>query len=202
MVEGESRVRTIIGEAELKQRVHELATEIRAAYKDRDPVLIGILKGCYVFMADLSRALAIPHEVDFLAVASYGKSTRAGAFRLLKDLSAEIEGRHVLIVEDICDTGASLRAVRDIIRQRHPASVAICVLIDKPVRRVVDLAPEYVGFAIGDEFVVGYGLDYAEHYRHLPYIAALDATDIHPDGPEAEDSPADGELSNHKDHGC
>lgn len=187
-------MRTLIDEAQIKERVAALAAEIRADYADRDPVLVGILKGCYVFMADLSRALGMPHEVDFLAVASYGKSTRSGAFRLLKDVSGEIEGRHVVIVEDICDTGASLRAVREIIAQRRPASVAICVLIDKPVRRLVDLTPEYVGFKVGDEFVVGYGLDYAEHYRHLPYIAALDATDIHPHAERPGDATPGGEV--------
>ena len=186
-------MRTVISAAQLADRVQELAAVLDTAYAGRNPVLIGVLKGCYVFMADLSRALSIPHEVDFLAVASYGKSTQAGAFRLLKDISAEIEGRDVIIVEDICDTGASLRAVRDIIRERRPASVAICVLLDKPARRRVALSPEYVGFPIGDEFVVGYGLDYAEHYRHLPYVAALDPTDI-ARGPQMQDSHSHGEL--------
>lgn len=182
-------MRTIISAEQLRNRVAELAAAISADYAGRDPVLVGVLKGAYVFLADLSRAMTIPHEVDFLAVASYGKSTQAGAFRLLKDISADIEGRPVLVIEDICDTGASLRAVREIIRERHPASVGICVLLDKPARRKVNLVPEYVGFSIGDEFVVGYGLDYAEHYRHLPCVAALDPADIGRE-PAKQDPPA------------
>ncbi len=171
-------MRTIVSQSDIAAKVAELAKQLSRDFAGKNPLLVGVLKGAWVFLADLARAMEIPHEIDFLAVSSYGKSTRTGAFRLLKDVSADVEGRHVVVVEDICDTGLSLRAVRDIIGQRSPASVSLCVLLDKPSRRRVPLQPEYVGFTIPDVFVVGYGLDYAERYRYLPYVAALDPADL------------------------
>lgn len=182
-------MRTIVSKEDIATRVAALGRQLSADYQGSNPLLVGVLKGSYVFLADLSRAIDVPHEIDFLAVSSYGKSTQAGAFRLLKDLSADVEGRHVVVVEDICDTGLSLRAVRDIIGRRRPASLSLCVLLDKPSRRQVQLAPEYVGFSIPDVFVVGYGLDYAEGYRYLPYVAALEPADL------GEDSGRHGEIT-------
>ncbi len=182
-------MRTLLGAAEIATRVAELAQQISSDLADQNPLLVGVLKGSYVFMADLSRAMDIAHEIDFLAVSSYGKGTSSGAFRLLKDLSADVAGRNVVIVEDICDTGLSLRAVRDIVGSRDPASLRLCVLLDKPSRRRVQLQPEYVGFTVPDVFVVGYGLDYAERYRHLPDIVILEAGDL------GQDSAHHGEIS-------
>jgi hypoxanthine phosphoribosyltransferase len=165
----------VIVEADaLSRRVHELATEVSKDYAGRDLLLIGVLKGAIFFLADFMRALDVQCEVDFMAVASYGSSTKSsGVVRILKDLDAAIEGRHVLIVEDIVDSGLTLQYLLRNLAGRNPASLEVCALLLKPSSRKVDLEPRYVGFKIPDKFVVGYGLDHAERYRALPFVAVL-----------------------------
>ena len=159
---------------DLTRRVTELAAEISRDYAGRDLVLIGVLKGAVFFVSDLMRHLDVPVEVDFMAVASYGSATRSsGVVRILKDLDAAIEGRDVLIVEDIVDSGLTLQYLLRNLAGRNPASLEVCALLIKPSRRKVDLECRYVGFEIPDEFAIGYGLDHAERYRNLPYVAAL-----------------------------
>ena len=158
----------------IKQRVRELGVRIADDYAGRDLVLVSILKGALPFLADLMREVAIYCSLDFLEVSSYGAGTTAsGVVRILKDLAKPIEGRHVLVVEDILDTGHTLSYVIEHLRGQHPASLGLCALLDKPARRVVPIAVEYKGFEIPDKFVVGYGLDFAERYRNLPFIGVL-----------------------------
>src|SRR5438309_6397598 len=158
----------------LQQRVRELAAEISRDYAGRDLLLIGVLKGAVFFLADLMRALEVPCEVDFMAVASYGSATKSsGVVRILKDLDAVIEGRDVLIVEDIVDSGLTLQYLLRNLAGRQPRSLEVCALLIKPERRKVDLHTRYVGFEIPNRFAIGYGLDYGERYRNLPYVAAL-----------------------------
>jgi hypoxanthine phosphoribosyltransferase len=165
----------LVGAEDLNRRVGELAEEINRDYAGRDLLLIGVLKGAVFFVSDLMRRLTIPVEVDFMAVASYGSATRSsGVVRILKDLDAVIEGRHVLIVEDIVDSGLTLQYLLRNLEGRQPASLEVCALLIKPERRKVDLKTRYVGFEIPDEFAIGYGLDHAERYRNLPYVAALE----------------------------
>jgi len=169
-------VEVMISEQEIKNRVTELGQQITSAYQDRgrEMVLVGLLRGSFMFMADLCRAIDVSHEVDFITASSYGNgmsSTRD--VKILKDLDEDIRGKDVLIVEDIIDSGNTLSKVREILQLREPASVAICTLLDKPERREVDVTVEYVGFSIPDEFVVGYGIDYAQRYRHLPYVGRV-----------------------------
>jgi len=169
-------VEVMISEQEIKKRVTELGQQITTAYQDRgrEMVLVGLLRGSFMFMADLCRAIDVSHEVDFITASSYGNgmsSTRD--VKILKDLDEDIRGKDVLIVEDIIDSGNTLSKVREILQLREPASVAICTLLDKPERREVDVTVEYVGFSIPDEFVVGYGIDYAQRYRHLPYVGRV-----------------------------
>jgi hypoxanthine phosphoribosyltransferase len=160
---------------ELARRVRELGAEISRDYADREPLLIGVLKGAVFFLSDLMRSLDIACEVDFMAVASYGSATESsGVVRILKDLDAAIEGRDVLIVEDIVDSGLTLQYLLRNLGSRGPRTLEVCALLTKPERRRVELSPRYVGFEIPDRFVVGYGLDYAERYRNLPYVAVLD----------------------------
>jgi len=163
------------GEA-IQSRVTELAAEIERDYPEGDEIhLVCVLKGGFVFMSDLIRAMTPRVTVDFIAVSSYAKSTKSsGEVRLLKDLDSGLEGRHVIIVEDIVDTGLTLTYLQDILRARSPKSLRTACLLSKPSRRQVDVAVEYIGFTIEDRFVVGYGLDYAEKYRNLSYIAVLD----------------------------
>jgi len=164
----------LVGAEDLNRRVAELAEEINRDYAGRDLLLIGVLKGAVFFVSDLMRRLTIPVEVDFMAVASYGSATRSsGVVRILKDLDAVIEGRDVLIVEDIVDSGLTLQYLLRNLAGRGPASLEVCALLIKPDRRKVDLKTRYVGFEIPDEFAIGYGLDHAERYRNLPYVAAL-----------------------------
>ena len=159
---------------DLEHRVRELASEISRDYADRELLLIGVLKGAVFFLADLMRHLDVECEVDFMAVSSYGASTdSSGVVRILKDLDAPIEGRDVLIVEDIVDSGLTLSYLFRMLRARGPASLEVCALLTKPARREIDLPIRYVGFEIPNRFAIGYGLDYAERYRNLPYVAVL-----------------------------
>ena len=159
---------------ELQHRIREMAAEVSRDYKGRDLLLIGVLKGAVFFLADLMRQLSIPCEVDFMAVSSYGSSTdSSGVVRILKDLDAPLEGRNVLIVEDIVDSGLTLQYLMRTLEARNPASIEVCALLTKPERRKVDTPARYVGFEIPDKFAIGYGLDYAERYRNLPYVATL-----------------------------
>lgn len=161
-------------EAEIKKRVVELGKEITKDYQGQDLVLIGILKGAIVFFSDLMREIETPVTVDFMAVSSYGESHESsGAVRILKDLDVSIENRHVLIVEDIVDTGLTLAYLKRILQSRNPLSIKVASFLDKPERRQVDTKADYVGYAIPDKFVIGYGLDFAEQYRSLPYIGVL-----------------------------
>ena len=158
----------------LQDRVRELAKEVSRDYEGKDLLLIGVLKGAVFFLSDLMRHLEIPVEVDFMAVASYGSATKSsGVVRILKDLDAPIEGRDVLIVEDIVDSGLTLQYLLRNLAGRNPASHEVCALLIKPERRKVDLQTRYVGFEIPNRFAIGYGLDHAERYRNLPYVAAL-----------------------------
>jgi hypoxanthine phosphoribosyltransferase len=167
-------LKIVIGKGALKDKVKELAARISGDYENKNPVLVGILKGSFVFMADLVRQLHIPHEVDFIAVASYGSQMQAsGVVRWLKDLGTNIEGRHVVIVEDIIDSGLTLNYIRNNLLTRNPKSLKIVTLLSKKKRRNTRIPLKYVGFSIPDKFVVGYGLDLGERYRNLPYIAEL-----------------------------
>jgi hypoxanthine phosphoribosyltransferase len=159
---------------DLRRRVHELALEVSRDYAGKTLVLVGVLKGAVFFLSDLMRSLEIPVEVDFMAVASYGSATRSsGVVRILKDLDAAIEGRDVLIIEDIVDSGLTLQYLLRNLAGRNPRSLEVCALLVKPERRQVDLPIRYVGFEIPNRFAIGYGLDYDERYRNLPYVAAL-----------------------------
>jgi hypoxanthine phosphoribosyltransferase len=164
----------LVGAEDLERRVRELAAEVSADYEEKDLVLIGVLKGAVFFLSDLMRHLTVPCEVDFMAVASYGSATKSsGVVRILKDLDAVIEGRDVLIVEDIVDSGLTLQYLLRNLAGRNPRSLEVCALLIKPERRKVDLHTRYVGFEIPNRFAIGYGLDHAERYRNLPYVAAL-----------------------------
>jgi hypoxanthine phosphoribosyltransferase len=159
---------------DLRHRVRELGAEITRDYEGRDLVLIGVLKGAVFFLSDLMRHIEIPCEVDFMAVASYGSATdSSGVVRILKDLDATIEGRDVLIVEDIVDSGLTLSYLLRTLQARGPRSLEVCALLTKPERRKVDLPTRYVGFEIPNRFAIGYGLDHGERYRNLPFVAAL-----------------------------
>jgi len=167
----------LIDEETLQARIRELGVEISRDYAGRDLLLVGVLKGAVFFMADLMRELTIPCEIDFMAISSYGAGTdSSGVVRILKDLDLNISGRHVLVVEDIIDSGLTLSYLVRTLSARKPATVEICALLTKPERREVDVPVRYVGFEIPNEFVIGYGLDYAERYRNLPHVAVL-----HPD---------------------
>lgn len=164
----------LIPQAELQARIQELAQQIEDDYEDKDDlILVCILKGAYSFLSDLSLMIKRPHEVDFMSISSYGKNTVSGAVQVLLDLRQDIAGKHVLIVEDIIDSGNTLDYIARLLRARKPASLHICTLLNKPSRRRVDVLVDYIGFDIPDEFVVGYGLDFGELYRNLPYIAVL-----------------------------
>jgi hypoxanthine phosphoribosyltransferase len=160
----------------IQQRIRELAAEIESQYPGGEDIhLVSVLKGGFMFLADLVRAMSAPVTLDFMATSSYATSTKSsGEVRLLKDLDYGLEGRHVIIVEDIVDTGLTLRYLQDILRARAPRSLRTACLLSKPSRRQVDVAVDFIGFSIEDRFVVGYGLDYAERYRNLPYIAVLE----------------------------
>ncbi|MBQ8320301.1 MAG: hypoxanthine phosphoribosyltransferase [Clostridia bacterium] len=166
--------RIMIGEEKIAARVKELALQLDKLYEGRKPVVVCILKGSFMFFADLVRNMKVETEIDFMAVSSYGGGTvSTREVKIKKDLATDIKGRDVLIVEDIIDSGNTLYSLKRLLNERAPASVNIVTLLDKPERREVPMEPEYTGFVIEDEFVVGYGLDYAEDYRNLPYIGIL-----------------------------
>jgi hypoxanthine phosphoribosyltransferase len=163
--------RVLITEEQIQDKIRALGEQITADYADRDLLLIGVLKGAFVLMADLSRHIQLPLEFDFMAVSSYGAATQtSGVVRILKDLDHEIAGRDVLLVEDIVDTGLTLSYLLSILRSRRPASLEVCTLLDRSIRRIVPLTPRYVGFDCPDSFVVGYGLDFEQRYRNLADI--------------------------------
>lgn len=164
----------LVGETTLQKRVRELGESISRDYAGQDLLLVSVLKGSFIFMSDLIRAISIPLQVDFMAISSYGKGVvSSGAVRIIQDLMIPIEGRNLIIVEDIIDSGNTLSYLLRMLRERQPASVRIVTLLDKPERREVDVKVDWVGFSIPNEFVVGYGLDYNETYRNLPYIGVL-----------------------------
>lgn len=166
----------------LRHRIAELGKFIDARYAGEDLLLVAVLKGSAVFLADLMRAISIPHEIDFMATSSYGAEVQSsGVVRILKDLNKPIEGRHVLLVEDIIDSGHTLAYLTRILAARNPASLRIVTLLDKPERREVEIAVDWTGFSIPNEFVIGYGLDYDEKYRNLPYIGVLKPHVYNPD---------------------
>jgi hypoxanthine phosphoribosyltransferase len=167
----------LIDESTLQGRIRELGVEVSTDYAGRDLLLVGVLKGAVFFMADLMRELTVPCEIDFMAISSYGAATdSSGVVRILKDLDINVAGRDVLVVEDIIDSGLTLSYLMRNLRARKPASLEICALLTKPERREIDVPVRYIGFEIPNRFVIGYGLDFAERYRNLPYVAVL-----HPD---------------------
>lgn len=168
--------RVLISEEDIRAKVGELAARISADYAGRDDlVLIGVLKGSFIFLADLARRLTVPHSVDFIALSTYANGTStSGAVRLIMDVRRSVTGRHVLVVEDIVDTGYTLRYLLRTLEARQPASLRTCALVRKPDRREVDVTVDYLGFDIPDVWVVGYGLDYADHHRTLPYVGTID----------------------------
>ena len=166
--------RVLFTQERLKSRVAEIAREIERDYEGREIMLISVLRGSFIFMADLCREIQLPCTLDFMSVSSYGTGTSSsGQVQITKDLSEDITGRHILVVEDILDSGNTLNYLLRILENRHPASVRLCALLDKPERRVKPVELHYRGFTVPDDFVVGYGLDYAEKYRNLPYIGVL-----------------------------
>ena len=172
----------LIDEDALSSRVAELGAEVSVDYEGRDLLLIGVLKGAVFFMADLMRHIQVPCEVDFMAISSYGDSTdSSGIVRILKDLDINIEGRDVLVVEDIIDSGLTLSYLMRNLESREPASLEVCALMTKPDRREIDVPVRYIGFEIPNRFVVGYGLDFGERYRNLPYVAVL-SEELIPEG--------------------
>ena len=168
-----------IPEEKIQARVRELASEISRDYEGEVPLLVGILKGSFMFLADLVRELEIEVELDFLSVSSYGRSTRSsGIVKIVKDLSEAIQGRHVVLVEDIVDSGLTLKYLFDFLEEKGPASLAICALLDKREARKVEVPLKYVGFRVPKAFLVGYGLDFAERFRHLRYVRALGPDEV------------------------
>jgi len=164
----------LIKEVDIKNKVSEIGARINDEYRDKKPVLIGVLKGAFMFLADLLREIEIPVEVDFLSIHSYDGTESSGVVRITHDLSLNIEARHVILVEDIIDTGRTVNYILENLRTRRPESLAVCSLLNKESRRVVDVPLAYVGFTIPSAFVVGYGLDYSNRYRNLKYIGVLD----------------------------
>ena len=161
-------------EEQLRDKVRELGARITEDYRGKNPLIVSVLKGSYIFMSDLTRAIDTPCNVDFMVVSSYGKGTKtSGEVQIIKDIAQPIDGRDLLIVEDILDTGITLSKLVPVLKMRNPNSVRICTILSKPSRRMADIEPDYCGFEVPDEFVVGYGLDYDEKYRNLPYVGVL-----------------------------
>jgi hypoxanthine phosphoribosyltransferase len=178
--------RILVDETTLLQRVQELGLAIEELYRGQDLLLISVLKGSLIFMADLVRAIRIPHEIDFMATSSYGAAANSsGIVRILKDLNTPIEGRNVVVVEDIIDSGHTLSYLLRLLQERRPATLRIVTLLDKPDRREGDIHVDWIGFSIPNAFVVGYGLDYNEHYRNLPYVGILKPSVYAPDAETA-----------------
>lgn len=165
--------RVLISEEVLREKVAEVGRKITEDFKGKEPVFVGVLKGCYIFMADLLREIKINCSVDFMAVSSYSGTNSTGAVKINKDLNSDICGKDVIIVEDILDSGVTLNYLKNYLKVRQPASISIVTLMDKPARRMADVYADYSCFEIPDEFVVGYGLDYNEKYRNIPYIGVL-----------------------------
>lgn len=164
----------LISKEEIQNRIGEIAKQLDEEYKDKNPLMVCILKGAVMFFADLTRAMTIPLAIDFMALSSYGAGTRSsGEVRMIKDLDGKIEGRDIIIVEDIMDSGYTLTYLKKVLSSRMPRSIKICCLLDKPSRREVDIQPDYVCFEVENQFVVGYGLDYDQKYRNLPEIGVL-----------------------------
>lgn len=164
----------LISPEQIQARIDELGQQLAKEYRDKTPILLGLLKGSCIFLADLARAMPMHVKMDFMGISSYGNATKSsGVVKITKDLEENIEGRHVLIVEDIIDTGLTLTYLLKTLQQRNPASIAICTLLNKPARRLLEVEVAYVGFQIEDHFVVGYGLDYMQKYRNLPCIGIL-----------------------------
>ena len=164
----------LLTEEQIRERVNELGEKLAARYRGKNPILVTILKGGFIFMADLTRAMKIPHEVEFMLVRSYEGTSSTGSVQIVQDLKQDIEGRDVILVEDIVDTGLTLSYIRDHLTLRNPASLIVCSLLDKTEARTVEVDIEEVGFPIENEFVVGYGLDYNQLYRNLPYLAVIE----------------------------
>ncbi len=167
--------KVLITREQIQEKVKELAAILSEEYKDKDPVFVGVLKGVVVFFADMIREICIPSQIDFMWISSYSGTNSTGKMQVKKDVSADLKGRHVVILEDIFDTGNSLQFTYDHLLSKEPASLKICTFLDKPERRVpgITVSADYVGYVIPNEFVVGYGLDYNEHYRNLPYVGVL-----------------------------
>jgi hypoxanthine phosphoribosyltransferase len=171
---GNERIEVLFSEEQIKRRVTELGQEITRDYRGRELVLLCVLKGSYVFGADLARAIDLPLRVEFLGVRSYGDRTRStGAVQITQDLTAPVAGLDLLVVEDIVDTGLTLSFLLDMLRARQPSSVRVCALLHKPSQQIKEVSVDYLGFTVGDVFVVGYGLDHAEHFRNLPYVGVV-----------------------------
>jgi hypoxanthine phosphoribosyltransferase len=166
-------IKVLIPQDRLQERVSELGQEISQAYVRKDLAVVAILKGSFIFAADMLRALSVMPTIDFMAISSYAGEPGSGVVRITKDLEENIAGRHVILIEDIIDTGLTANYLLRVLRQRNPASLEICALLDKSARRIIDLPSAYRGFDIPDNFVVGYGMDYQQRYRNLPYIATL-----------------------------
>ncbi len=172
------RIVTLISDAEIQKRVKELGAKITEEYRGKHLVLVGVLKGSFVFMADLARAIDLPLRVEFLGVRSYGEgTTSSGVVQITQDLSRPIEGEDILLVEDIVDTGLTIAHLLDLFRTRHPSSIKVCALLHKPARTRIQVPVDYLGFTIEDKFVVGYGLDWAEKYRNLPSISVVESAE-------------------------
>ncbi|MDD6038747.1 MAG: hypoxanthine phosphoribosyltransferase [bacterium] len=169
------KIRVMLSEEEVNSRIAELGAQISKDYEGKEVFLLCILRGSVFFTTELAKRITVPVMIDFMSVSSYGDGTKSsGVVRIVKDLDSSIEGKDVLVVEDIIDSGRTLSYLLETLKQRHPASVKLCTLLDKPERRVVDVNVDYTGFEIPDEFVVGYGLDYAQKYRNLPYIGVVE----------------------------
>ena len=170
----EDVLRVLLSEDEIREKVRELGGKITADYKNSNLMLVTVLKGAVVFLADLMRQIDVPAEIDFMVVSSYGSGVKSsGVVKIVKDLDVPLAGKDILIVEDILDTGITLSKLVPVLKMRNPGSVKICTILSKPSRRMADIEPDYCGFEVPDEFVVGYGLDYDEKYRNLPYVGVL-----------------------------
>ncbi|MFC5452634.1 hypoxanthine phosphoribosyltransferase [Paenibacillus aestuarii] len=164
----------LFSEEQIQNKIKELGDQLSTEYEGKNPLVICVLKGAFIFMADLVKQIKVPLEIDFMAVSSYGASTKSsGVVKIIKDLDVPVEGRHILIVEDIIDSGLTLTYLIDVLERRNAKSISVVALFNKPARRTVELEPDYTGYELPDEFVVGYGLDYAEKYRNLPFIGIL-----------------------------